>query len=85
MIDQLVQQKRGAARQLATARERHRRSPPGLRCDYALDSKTGVTAQVTSNIVWAGDHFGSTALQALTDWLFFDRVEDKCDVIAVDY
>lgn len=48
---------------------------------HALDPK----AMVTSNIIWMGDHFGSGFLQGLTDWLFLNRIEDKCDVIAIDY
>ena len=32
-----------------------------------------------------GDHLGSGFLQGLTDWMFLDRIEDKCDVIAIDY
>ena len=48
---------------------------------HALDPK----AMVTSNIIWMGDHLGSGFLQGLTDWLFLDRIEDKCDVIAIDY
>lgn len=42
-------------------------------------------AVVTSNIVWAGDRPGSWLFRTLTDWMFLDAVEDKCDVIAVDY
>ncbi|MES2488311.1 MAG: family 1 glycosylhydrolase [Pseudomonadota bacterium] len=48
---------------------------------HALDP----TAMVTSNIIWMGDHLGSGFLQGLTDWMFLDRIEDKCDVIAIDY
>lgn len=48
---------------------------------HSLDPK----AMVTSNIIWMGDHFGSRSLQRLTDWLFLDQIEDKCDVIAIDY
>ncbi|HVT34240.1 MAG TPA: family 1 glycosylhydrolase [Nevskiaceae bacterium] len=48
---------------------------------HALDAH----AMVTSNIVWVGDHFGAWALRTLTNWLFLDQVEDKCDVIAIDY
>ncbi|MES2490962.1 MAG: family 1 glycosylhydrolase [Pseudomonadota bacterium] len=48
---------------------------------HQLNSK----AIVTSNIVWLGDHFGSTFLRWFTNWLFLDHIEDKCDVIAIDY
>ena len=48
---------------------------------HQLDAK----AVVTSNIVWLGDHFGSGFLRWFTNWLFLDRIEDKCDVIAIDY
>ncbi len=48
---------------------------------HGLDSK----AMVTSNIVWFGDHFGSTAMRAVNDWLFLDGILDKVDTIAIDY
>ncbi len=42
-------------------------------------------AAVTSNVVWMGDHVGAWALRHFTNWLFLDKVEDKCDVISIDY
>ncbi|NGY03162.1 glycoside hydrolase family 1 protein [Solimonas terrae] len=48
---------------------------------HALDAQ----ARVTSNIVWMGDHLRDAPLRWLTDWMFLDAVEDKCDVIAIDY
>jgi beta-glucosidase len=48
---------------------------------HQLDAK----AMVTSNIVWMGDHFGSTFFRWFSNWMFLDRIEDKCDVIAIDY
>lgn len=52
---------------------------------YDLIHGLDAGAMVTSNIGWMGDHFGSRPINALDDWLFLDRVADKCDVIAIDY
>lgn len=52
---------------------------------YDVIHKIDTKAMVTSNIVWVGDQFGSTFLHWFTDWLFLDQIEDKCDVIAIDY
>ncbi|PTU31899.1 glycoside hydrolase family 1 protein [Stenotrophobium rhamnosiphilum] len=52
---------------------------------YDVIHQVDKQAVVTSNIVWVGDHFGSALLRQFTNWMFFNGVKDKCDVIAIDY
>ena len=48
---------------------------------HRLDDK----AVVTTNIPWMGDRRGGMLMNRLSDSQFLDRVQDKCDVIAIDY
>lgn len=52
---------------------------------YELIHQLDAHAIVTSNIVWMGDHLRDAPARWLTDRMFLDAIEDKCDVIAIDY
>lgn len=52
---------------------------------YDLIHQLDPNAMVTSNIAWAGDRFGGKTMNRFSDWVFLDRIVDKCDIIAVDY
>lgn len=52
---------------------------------YDVIHQFDANAVVTSNIVWMGDHFGDGLMRGLTNWMFLNGIEDKCDVIAIDY
>lgn len=52
---------------------------------YDLIHQLDATAMVTSNIAWAGDRYGGSSMNSFSDWVFLDRIVDKCDMIAVDY
>lgn len=52
---------------------------------YDLIHQLDPTAVVTSNIAWGGDRFGGVPMNHFSDWVFLDRIIDKCDVIAIDY